>query len=111
MASKVCTVTGVDPRGLPATVVVQACSLFEAAAAGFEQLHRIHGSCDYETLQVTVHEPGRHFHVFPSQLVTWLGRRSNAETIGVTALKKRVQELIRTMKPNRKTQEKRNESG
>lgn len=94
MAKKVCTVKGSDPRGLPKTVTVEGCSLLEAAAAGFEKLHR-EGGCQYTGLEVTVHEPGRTFQVGPGQLVTWLSRRGSDETVGVTALKQRVQELIR----------------
>ncbi|HTU48493.1 MAG TPA: hypothetical protein VMF91_25755 [Bryobacteraceae bacterium] len=96
MAVKVCTVKGVDPRGLPKTVIVEARSLLEAAAAGFEKLHH-DGGCRYAALEITVHEPGRTFQVGLSQLVQWLTRRQSGETVGVTALKRRVQDVIRTM--------------
>jgi len=96
VAVKVCTVKGVDPRGLPKTVIVEARSLLEAAAAGFEKLHH-DGGCRYAALEITVHEPGRTFQVGLSQLVQWLTRRQSGETVGVTALKRRVQDVIRTM--------------
>lgn len=100
MATRICTVRGIDPRGLPKTTTVEAGSLFEAAAAGFEKLHR-DGGCQCEALEVTVHEPRATFSVRVGQLVQWLGRRGAEETIGTTALKRRVQELLR--KPTERT--------
>lgn len=40
-------------------------------------------------------KPRATFAVRPGQLVEWLSSRSEGETIGVTALKRRVQELVR----------------
>ena len=104
VATKVCTVKGLDPRGLPKTVTVEARSLLEAAAAGFEQLHRDRG-CQYAALEITVHEPGRTYQVGPGRLVAWLGRRQPGETVGVTALKRRVQDLLRTVEHSTKEPE------
>jgi hypothetical protein len=68
-----------DARGLPRTVLVEARSLFEAAAEGFEKLHR-EGGCRFDPLEVTVHEPRGTFQVQPGQLLPWLGQRTNGET-------------------------------
>lgn len=42
-----------------------------------------------------MHEPREAFRVRAGQLVQWLGRRGAEETIGTSALKRRVQELLR----------------
>jgi len=60
---KVCTVTGLDSRGLPSSVQLEAGSLFEAAAAGLEQLHK--NGCLITQLQITVHEPGKRLQSSP----------------------------------------------
>jgi len=101
-------VKGVDTRGLPKAVVVEAHSLFEAAAQGFEKLHQ-NGGCRFDSLEVTVHEPGATFQVRAGQLVGWLGRRGDGETIGMTALKRRVQELLQAS--DKRTTGRRAESG
>ena len=98
----------VDPRGVPKTVLVEAHSLFEAAAHGFEKLYH-DGGCRCDALHVTVHEPGATFEVRAGQLgrVAWPPRER--ETIGVTALKRRVQELLRA--PGERTTEGREKKG
>jgi len=105
---KVCTVKGVDTRGLPKAVLVEAHSLFEAAEQGFEKLHQ-NGDCRFDSLEVTVHKPGATFPVRAGQLVDCLGRRGDGETIGITALKRRVQELLQTS--SKRTTGRREESG
>ena len=52
MPGKVCTVMALDARGLPCSVQLEAGSLFEAAAAGLEQLHN--SGCLITQLQITV---------------------------------------------------------
>jgi hypothetical protein len=108
VATKVCTVKGVDPRGLPKTATVEAHSLFEAAAQGFEKLHQ-NGGCRFDSVEITVHEPRATFQVRAGQLVNWLGRHGEGESIGVTALKRRVQELLQAS--DKRTTGRRGESG
>ncbi len=48
----------------------------------------------FDALEVTVHKPRATFRVRAGQLVTWLGRRGDGEAIGITTLKRRVQELL-----------------
>ncbi len=92
MPRKVCLVQGQDHRGLPLIVCVQAATLFEAAAAGLEQLHQLGGTLS--EVEITVHEPGTRSKVRPEQLAKWLSQRDSNDNIGVQALKRRVRELL-----------------
>jgi hypothetical protein len=89
---KVCTVTGLDSRGLPYFTLVEAGSLFEAAAAGLEQLHK--NGCLITQLQITIHEPGKRYHVHPRQMESWLRSYSDEDNVGLRALKARVRDLL-----------------
>jgi hypothetical protein len=89
---KVCTVTGLDSRGLPYSVLVEAGSLFEAAAAGLEQLHK--QGCLITEVQILVHEPGKRYTVHPRQLENWLRTYSLENNIGIHALKTRVRGIL-----------------
>ena len=93
MPGKVCTVTGLDARGLPCSVQLEAGSLFEAAAAGLEQLHK--NGCLITQLQITVHEPVKKYKVHPEQLANWLRDYKAEDTVGIRALKGRVRELMK----------------
>jgi len=94
VAHKVCTVTGLDSRGLPHSVQVEAGSLFEAAAAaGVEQLHKI--GCLISQVQITVHEPGRQYKVHPDQLGRWLRSHNSGDAIGIHALKSRLRDILK----------------
>ena len=64
---------GIDHRGLPKTVLVEARSLFEAAAEGLEKLHR-DGGCRFDQLEVTVREPRGTFAVRPGPARTLAGK-------------------------------------
>jgi hypothetical protein len=97
MAKKVCSVRGIDHRGLPKIVLVEAGTLFEAAAAGLEQLYQQEG-CLSPVLEVTVHEAAGKHRVRIKQLAAWLGKHDSEQTIGVTALKRRVGELLQNNK-------------
>ena len=79
MERKVCTVTGLDSRGLPYSVLVEAGSLFEAAAAGLEQLQK--QGCLITEVQILVHEPGKRYTVHPRQLENWLLTPTAARTM------------------------------
>lgn len=57
-----------------------------------------------------MHEPGATFQVRAGQLVEWLGRGQD-ETIGVTSLKRRVQELLRAQAKGPQEEERRKVSG
>ena len=85
--------TGLDSRGLPISVIVEASSLFEAAAAAIEELHK--QKCPAGELQIVVHEPGRRFTVRPRQLEKWLRSYSLEDSVGLRALKTRVGELLK----------------
>jgi hypothetical protein len=89
---KVCSVTGLDSRGLPASVLVEAASLFEAAAAGLEELHK--KGCLLTEVQILVHEPGKRYTVHPRQLETWLRAYSREDNVGIHALKTRVRGIL-----------------
>ena len=84
--------TGTDSRGLPCSVHVEADSLFEAAAAGLEQLHATGGLIG--TVQITVHEPGKRYTVHPRQLERWVRTYNRGEGVGVHALKNRVRSIL-----------------
>jgi hypothetical protein len=89
---KVCTVTGLDTRGRPASVLVEAGSLFEAAAAGLEELHKQGGLLT--EVQIRVHEPGKRYTVRPRQLESWLRTYSREDPVGLHVLKSRVRGLL-----------------
>ena len=89
---KVCLVQGQDHRGLPLVVLVQAATLFEAAASGLEQLHQLGGKLS--EVEITVHEAGSRSKVRPEQLSKWLNHRDSCDNIGVQALKSRVRDLL-----------------
>jgi hypothetical protein len=89
---KVCTVTGLDTRGLPASVLVEAGSLFEAAAVGLEELHK--KGCLLSEVQILVHEPGKRYTVCPRQLENWLRTYSREDPVSLHALKNRVRGLL-----------------
>ncbi len=91
---KVCTVTGLDARGVPVSVQIEAGSLFEAAAAGLEQLHK--GGGLITQLHITVHEPARQYNVQPRQLEKWLRSYEQGESVGIRALKSRVRSLLKS---------------
>lgn len=93
MARRVCTITGLDSRGLPHSVQVEAGSLFEAAAAGLEQLHKIGGLISQ--VQITVHEPGKQYKVHPDQLGSWLRSHNSGDPVGIHALKSRLRDILR----------------
>ena len=93
MARKLCTVTGLDSRGLPHAVHVEAGSLFEAAAAGIEALHQ--QKCLVSAVQVTVQEPGQQYQVHPRQLARWLRSHNREDNVGVHALKRRVRDILK----------------
>lgn len=84
--------TGLDARGMPASVQIEAGSLFEAAAAGLEQLHQRGGLVSQ--LQVTVYEPVSQYKVQPRQLQRWLRSYEAGDSVGVRALKARVRSLL-----------------
>jgi hypothetical protein len=94
VAGKVCTVTGLDGRGLPFSVHLEAGSLFEAAAAGLEQLHN--KGCLITQLQITVHEPVKKYKVHPEQLANWLRDYKSEDTVGIRALKSRVRDIMKS---------------
>jgi hypothetical protein len=52
---RICLVRGVDHRGLPKWVIVEAASLHEAAARATDEIRRDGG--DPSDLEVTMHEP------------------------------------------------------
>jgi hypothetical protein len=89
---KVCTVTGLDARGLPCTVQLEG--LFEAATAGLEPLQK--NGCLITQLQITVHEPVKRYKVNPEQLVNWLRSYNSEDTVGMRALKGRVREIMKS---------------
>ena len=90
---KICTVTGLDSRGLPYSVQVEASSLYEAAAAGLEQLHK--NGCLITQVQVAVLAPVRHYKVHPRQLERWLRSYGPDDTVGLRALKGRIRDIIK----------------
>lgn len=92
MARKVCRVTGLDFRGLPLAVLVEADSLFEAAAAGIEQVHKQKGLLS--EVQIEIQEPGRSHRVHPRQLEAWLRTHETGDSVGVRALKSRVRDIL-----------------
>jgi hypothetical protein len=94
VAGKVCTVTGLDARGLPCSVQLEAGSLLEAAAAGLEQLHK--NGCLITQLQITVHEPVKKYKVHPEQLANWLRSYNSEDTVGMRALKGRVRDIMKS---------------
>jgi hypothetical protein len=77
---------------LPWSVYVEADSLFEAAAAGLEQLHN-NGGLITQVL-VTVLEPGKRYKVHPQQLEKWLRSYQRADSVGVRALKARIRGML-----------------
>ena len=93
MPGKICTVTGLDTRGLPCSVHLEAGSLFEAAAAGLEQLHK--NGCLITQLQITVHEPAQKYKVHPEQLAGWLRDYKSRDTVEIRALKSRVRDIMK----------------
>ena len=93
MERKVCTVTGLDSRGLPASVLVEAGSLFEAAAAGLEELNK--RGCLLTEVQILVHEPGKRYTVRPRQLESWVRTYRQEEPVGLHALKTRIRSLFK----------------
>ena len=97
MERKVCTVTGLDHRGLPASVLVEAGSLFEAAAAGLEELHK--KGCLVTEVQILVHEPGKRYTVHPRQLESWLRTYSREDHVGLHTLKSRVRGILKQHSP------------
>lgn len=66
--------------------------MFEAAALGLERLHQEGGQLS--AVEIIVHQPGTRFTIAPQQLSKWLGTKSEAENVGLMALKRRVRELI-----------------
>lgn len=84
--------TGLDSRGLPSSVHVQAHSLFEAAAKGLEELHK--NGCLISQVHVTVHEPRNRYKVHPDQLGSWLRSHSREDNVGTRALKSRVRSIL-----------------
>src|SRR5579875_1469984 len=82
---KVCTVKGLDSRGLPVSVHVEAESLFEAAAAGLEEIHN--GGGLITEVHVTIHAPVQQFKVHPRQLEKWLLSYGREDNVGTRALK------------------------
>jgi hypothetical protein len=91
---KICTVTGLDVRGLPCSVQLEAGSLFEAAAAGLEQLHK--KGCLLTQLRTTVHEPAKRYNVHPEQLANWLRDYKSEDTVRIRALKGRVRDIMKS---------------
>jgi hypothetical protein len=79
---------------MPASVQVEAGSLFEAAAAGLEQLHKNGGLITQ--LQITVHEPGKRYKVHPHQLEKWIRSYDRGDSVGIRALKSRVRGLLKS---------------
>ncbi len=77
---------------MPASVQIEAGSLFEAAAAGLEELCKRGGLITQ--LQITVHQPVRQFKVQPRQLEKWLRSYEAGDSVGVRALKSRVRNLL-----------------
>ena len=89
---KVCRVTGLDSRGIPAFVLVEAGSLFEAAAAGFDELHK--KGCLPTEVQILVYEPGKRYTVRPCRLERWLRTYNREDPVGLHALKTRVRGFL-----------------
>jgi hypothetical protein len=89
---RICTVTGVDSRGLPCSVLVEAAPLFEAAAADIEELHK--QRCPITHVQVLVHEPGKRYTVHPQQLGRWLQTYHREDNVDIQALKTRVRGIL-----------------
>ena len=77
---------------MPASVQVEAGSLFEAAATGLEQLYQKGGLITQ--LHITVHEPVKRYKVQPRQLERWLRSYDRGDSVGIRALKSRVRALL-----------------
>ena len=73
-------------------MLVEAGTLFEAAAAGLEQMDKVGGRLG--EVEIIVHEPASRKKVRPEQLAKWLSQRDSADNIGIQALKSRVKELL-----------------
>ena len=94
MASKrVCTVEGTDGRGLPITVTVEACTVYEAAARGLEEIRIGGGSAS--DLRVVEHLPGKEWTVTPDRLLKWVSSSSrDGDNIGLQVIKKNLREFL-----------------
>jgi predicted Rdx family selenoprotein len=92
VGEKVCQVRGQDHRGYPKVVLVEAHTLFEAAARGLEEICRQGGQVG--ELEITIQEPGSQFKVRPQEIAKWLRSYEPRQNVGIKALKQRVRELL-----------------
>jgi hypothetical protein len=93
---KVCSVNATDSSGSVRQVAVIARSRNDAAARAIEELNKTGewSTGEASILQVTVHEPGATYQVSIEQLQKWARQRDRIDTIGVTALKSRVAQML-----------------
>ena len=95
LLSKACRVRGIDNRGLPKTILLEARSKFEAAAKGLELLNQEGAALG--DVEVTVCEPAASYGVTLAQLAKWAAGREVGDTIGVTALKSRIRNILQKL--------------
>lgn len=74
------------------SVLVEAGPLFEAAAAGLEQLAK--KGALVTQVQITVHEPWKRYRVHPRQLESWLRTYNAEDNVSLRALKSRVRGIL-----------------
>lgn len=90
---RVCTVRGLDNRGWPLTVIVEARSVYEAAALGMEAIRKEDGRPS--DLVVTMHKPVRGWKVTTQQLLRWVQQYPSGENIGMKQTRRRVEDFLK----------------
>jgi hypothetical protein len=89
---RVCTVKGLDHRGIATTVTVEAYSSLEAAARGLYDICTKGGKVS--ELVIAEQLPGRQFKVTPGELLKWVSSRSTQDNIGLQSMKRQVREFL-----------------
>lgn len=89
---RVCTVKGLDYRGYPTTVIVEAYTVFEAAARAMDEIGKDGGKPS--DVKVTMHEPRKAWTVTLTRLTEYVSDFGYYDNIGLKDLKRRVKDFL-----------------